>query len=67
MSYGPDYADAYRQQGLYTARILKGGKPADLPVIQATKFTLVVNLKTAKKLGLTVSRDFLARVDEVIQ
>jgi putative ABC transport system substrate-binding protein len=52
---------------LYTARILKGAKPADLPVMQLTKFQLVVNLKVAKKLGLSISRDFLARVDEVIQ
>ena len=67
MSYGPDYADVYRQVGLYTARILKGAKPADLPVVQGAKFELVINLKTAKKLGLTVSRDFLQRVDEIIE
>lgn len=67
MSYGPDYADVYRQVGRYTARILKGAKPADLPVIQEPKINLVVNLATAKKLGLAVSRDFLARVDEVIE
>ncbi len=67
MSYGPDYSDVYRLTGLYTARILKGAKPADLPVIQETKFNLVVNLKTAKKLGITVSRDFLARIEEVIE
>jgi putative ABC transport system substrate-binding protein len=57
----------YRQAGVYTARVLNGAKPADLPVIQATKIELVVNLKVAKKLGLSISRDFLARVDEVIQ
>ena len=67
MSYGPDYPHVYRQVGLYAARILKGAKPADMPVMQETKFNLVLNLNTAKKLGLSVSRDFLARVDEVIQ
>ena len=67
LSYGPDLAHGYRQAGMYTARILKGAKPADLPVMQASKIELVVNLKAAKALGLTISRDFLARVDEVIQ
>jgi putative ABC transport system substrate-binding protein len=67
MSYGPNIGDVYRQAGVYTARVLNGAKPADLPVVQATKIELVVNLKTAKKLGLSISRDFLARVDEVIQ
>ena len=67
LSYGPDIGDNYRQAGLYTARVLNGAKPADLPVLQATRVELVVNLKTAKKLGLSISRDFLARVDEVIQ
>jgi putative ABC transport system substrate-binding protein len=66
MSYGSNLAHTYRQMGVYTARILKGAKPADLPVIQATKVDLVVNLKTAKKLGLSLSRDFLSRVDETI-
>ena len=67
MSYGPNIADSYRQAGVYAARVLNGAKPADLPVVQATKIELVVNLKTAKKLGLSISREFLARVDEVIQ
>ena len=66
-SYGPNIADSYRQAGVYAARVLNGAKPADLPVVQTTRVELVVNLKTAKKLGLSISRDFLARVDEVIQ
>jgi ABC-type uncharacterized transport system substrate-binding protein len=66
MSYGPNLADGYRQAGVYAARILKGAKPGDLPVVQLTKFELVLNGATAKKLGVKVSRDFLARVDEVI-
>jgi putative ABC transport system substrate-binding protein len=67
MSLGPDLADAHRQQGLYVARVLKGARPADLPVIQAAKFLLAVNRKAAKKLGLTISRDFVERIDEVIE
>jgi len=67
ISYGPDYDDVYRLLGVYTARILKGGKPAELPVNQETRINLVINLKTAKTLGIPMPRDFLQRVDEVIQ
>lgn len=66
MSYGADSRDMYRQAGIYTARILKGAKPAELPIMQASKLELVFNVGVAKKIGLTVSRDFLARVDRVI-
>ena len=67
MSYGADYGDLYRRAAHYVDKILKGSKPADLPVQQATKFEFVINLKAAKQIGLTLSPEFLARANQVIK
>ena len=67
MSYGADYDDLYRRAADYVDKILKGAKPADLPVQQATKFEFVINLKAAKQIGLTLLPEFLSRANRVIQ
>ena len=67
MSYGPDGPNSFRQSAVFVKKILQGGKPADMPVEQPTKFELTINLKTAKALGITIAETFLLRADTVIE
>ena len=67
MSYGTDLADTFHQVGVYTGNVLKGAKPADLPVVQSTKFEFVINLQTARLLGIEVPESLLATADELIK
>src|SRR4030095_7466307 len=67
ISYGPDLRDGFRRSAMYVVKILRGATPADLPVEQATKFELVINMKTAKTLGLTIPQSLLVRADEIIR